>query len=94
MALWLCSFYLSILFFFSLDNYDVDERINKDMCDYITLRIHESTLLKKNIIQSISRYSDDNPHTRFQKHLVGCAKGSFLYVKLIIELIDLDLDRK
>jgi hypothetical protein len=53
--------------------------MNKDVYDYITLRINESTLLKKNIMQSMIPYSDDNPHTRFHKHLVGVRKeASFM----------------
>ena len=31
--------------------------------------------------------SDENPQTRFQAHLVQLARGSFLFTRLILDLI-------
>jgi len=72
----------------SLDNSDVDERLNKDMCDYVTLRIQKSSLLRKNIMLSMNRNTEENKHNKFQNYLVQCAKGNFLYVKLTMDLIE------
>ncbi|XP_023349320.1 protein TANC2, partial [Eurytemora carolleeae] len=73
----------------SLDNYDVDERLQKDISDYIGMRISKSRNIQTNITPSkLSRMTDENPQTRFQNHLVSSAKGSFLFVKLLLDLIE------
>ena len=41
-----------LFFFYSLDNYDVDERLQKDIGDYISLRIHRSRSIQTNITPS------------------------------------------
>ena len=75
--------------YFSLDNYDVDERLQKDISDYIGMRISKSRNIQTNITPSkLSRMTDENPQTRFQNHLVSSAKGSFLFVKLLLDLIE------
>ena len=45
-------FILHICTFFSLDNYDVDERLQKDLADYISVRINRSRAIQTNITPS------------------------------------------
>ena len=50
----------------SLDKTDVDERLNKDMSDYLTLRINKSPALLGNITptSSVMKYQENSPQNR------------------------------
>jgi hypothetical protein len=67
---------------YSLDNTEADERLNKDLSDYIACRMKVtaetqlSNKMKKNIATKLTRY------------LVSKACGSFLYVKQILDFIE------
>lgn len=74
---------------FSLDKTDVDERLNKDMTDYIMLRISRSPTIQTNITPTMMNKVDANPpETRFTHFMVQASKGCFLYTKMILDLIE------
>lgn len=69
----------------------MDERLQKDLGDYISTRITRSPSIQTNITPSkLSRMSggEESPAARFQAHLVGAARGSFLYVQLVLDLVE------
>lgn len=70
----------------SLDKTDVDERLNKDMSDYLNLRINRSPALLSNITPNVKLM--DSPQARFINFMLGVSQGSFLYVKMVLDLIE------
>ncbi len=93
--------YLCFCCIFSLDKSSVDERVRKDMTDYIGLRINGSTSLMANVTptsngrvgnssnsSSNSNNISDGPQERFLQHLTDLCKGNFLHAKLTLELIE------
>eukprot|EP00095_Tigriopus_kingsejongensis_P002147 maker-scaffold583_size130250-snap-gene-0.13 protein:Tk02147 transcript:maker-scaffold583_size130250-snap-gene-0.13-mRNA-1 annotation:"protein tanc2 isoform x3" len=71
----------------SLDKTDVDERLNKDMTDYISLRVTRSLSIQTNITP-ISVRLEGTPQERITMFLVQVAHGCFLYVRMILDLIE------
>ena len=71
----------------SLDKTDVDERLNKDMSDYLNLRIHRSPAILGNITP-ISSKSEGNPQSRFTSFMLQASHGCFLYTKMVLDLIE------
>ena len=77
----------------SLDKTDVDERLNKDMSDYLTLRINKSPALLGNITPTSSssvmmKYQENSPQIRFTHFMLQASHGCFLYVKMVLDLIE------
>jgi len=70
----------------SLDKTDVDERLNKDMSDYVALRINRSRELSVNITPTVK--VDGSPQARITHHLTMAARGCFLYVKMALDLLE------
>ena len=71
---------------FSLDNTDLDERLNKDLCDYISSRVNSSSHISTNIWHK--KMSDTAMMEKLNHFLIIKAKGCFLYVKLILDFIE------
>lgn len=67
----------------SLDNWGSNENLQKDILDYITFRINHSPSIQKNI-----NAAKDNGQTKFVQHLTGLTKGSLLFAKLSLDLIE------
>jgi len=65
-----------------LDNIATDERLNKDLSDYIDNRLKENPQM----IQNKSKMTK-NLTTKLTSHLVSKANGCFLYVKLILDFM-------
>ena len=76
----------------SLDKTDVDERLNKDMQDYVLYRINKSPVIQQNIKPTTTKTespSSTSPVARFTNFMVGtAARGSFLYAKMTLDLIE------
>ena len=72
----------------SLDKTDVDERLNKDMTDYISLRISRSPAIRTNITPNSVKFVEGSPQERITSYLVQVAHGSFLYVKMVLDLLE------
>ena len=71
----------------SLDKTDVDERLNKDMSDYLTLRINKSPAILGNITPTSVKY-ENSPQCRFTNFMLQVSHGCFLYVKMVLDLIE------
>jgi len=69
-----------------LDNTDLDERLNKDLCDYISSRVNSSSHISTNIWHK--KMSDTAMLEKLNHFLIIKAKGCFLYVKLILDFIE------
>ena len=70
---------------------DVDERLAKDMTDYISHRVRRSAPLQANITPSSGQKPDLNsttPESRITQFLVSSAGGCFLYVKMTLDLLE------
>ena len=67
----------------------MDERVTKDLSDYVALRLAESQSIVTNITPTARKVTEDGAQSaRFQKYLVDTAKGCFLFVKLTLDLIE------
>lgn len=71
----------------SLDNWCTNESLQKDMSDYITFRINHSPNIQNNISSSAGKDNSIGQH-KFIQFLLGLTKGSFLYAKLVLDLIE------
>ena len=71
----------------SLDKSNVDERVKKDIADYIDLRIDNSDKLLANITPLCGRY-EGTPKSRFTAHFKTLANGNFLFAKLTLDLLE------
>ena len=72
----------------SLDKTDVDERLNKDMSDYLNLRINRSPAILANISPNITKMdSGQQPQARFVNFMLQESQGCFLYSKMTLDLI-------
>lgn len=67
----------------SLDSWTNNESLQKDISDYITFRINHSPSIQKNISGG-----SDSGHAKFTQYLHGVSKGSFLFAKLSMDLIE------
>lgn len=67
----------------SLDTWNSNENLQKDMLDYITFRIRHSPSIQKNISPS-----KDSCQVKFIQYLLGLSKGSLLFAKLSLDLIE------
>lgn len=68
----------------SLDGWNTNENLQKDIVDYITFRINHSPSIQKNISAS----KESGSQTKFIQYLVGLSKGSLLFTKLSLDLIE------
>ena len=67
----------------------MDERVTKDLSDYVALRMAESQSIVTNITPTARKVTEEGAQSaRFQKYLVDTAKGCFLFVKLTLDLIE------
>lgn len=77
---------------FSLDKINSNENLNKDILDYITLRISSSTPIHSNVSSSVTGKlegpSSSASATRFSHHLLSLCKGSILFAKLTLDLLE------
>ncbi len=72
---------------FSLDKTDVDERLNKDMADYLGLRINQSPHILANITPTSVKI-EGSPQSRFVYFMLQASHGCFLFAKMILDLIE------
>ena len=74
----------------SLDKTDVDERLNKDMSDYLNLRINRSPAILGNITPTSVKIPTENgtSQQRFVHFMIQESQGCFLYSKMVLDLIE------
>lgn len=68
----------------SLDGWSTNENLQKDIVDYISFRVNHSPSIQKNI--SASRESGSQ--AKFVQYLLGLCRGSLLFAKLSLDLIE------
>lgn len=71
----------------NLDKCSLDERIKKDLMDYIQYRVETSQSIQVNITP-VTKFFDGSPLERFIIHLTETSFGSFLFAKLVLDLIE------
>uniref|UniRef100_T1IZI4 RING-type domain-containing protein n=1 Tax=Strigamia maritima TaxID=126957 RepID=T1IZI4_STRMM len=70
----------------SLDRVSTNEFLQRDLHDYITVRITTSPTIPNNI--AINGKMDSALQTRFTSHLLHQSRGSFLYLRLTLDLVE------
>lgn len=68
----------------SLDGWNTNENLQKDILDYITFRINHSQSIQKNI----NANKDAGGQAKFVQYLLGLCRGSLLFAKLSLDLIE------
>ncbi|XP_053671068.1 protein TANC2 [Anopheles nili] len=71
----------------SLDSWATNESLQKDLLEYITFRINQSQSIQHNVAGG-REITNTSAHFKFAQHLLALAKGSFLFVKLTLDLIE------
>ncbi|XP_015179391.1 PREDICTED: protein TANC2 isoform X2 [Polistes dominula] len=78
----------------SLDKISNDvagNNVTKDLSDYISYRLAQSPAIQTNVTASVNGKTESSSsanQTRFASHLLSLAKGSFLFAKLTLDLIE------
>ncbi|XP_055907983.1 protein TANC2 isoform X2 [Eupeodes corollae] len=70
----------------TLDSWASNDLLQKDMLDYVTFRVNHSAEIQNNIAGTIKEHNSGQ--LKFIGHLQALTKGSFLYAKLILDLIE------
>ncbi|XP_013066522.2 uncharacterized protein LOC106054975 isoform X1 [Biomphalaria glabrata] len=65
---------------------DQSENVSKDIVDYVDYRVSKSSAIRNNI--AINSRLDKEIQSKFSAHIQSMSKGSFLYAKLILDLIE------
>ncbi|XP_046487873.1 protein TANC2 isoform X1 [Neodiprion pinetum] len=71
----------------SLDKSSSDVKNNmvtRDLADYVSYRLNQSLTIQANVTASVSGANQ----TRFASHLLALSRGSFLFAKLTLDLIE------
>uniref|UniRef100_A0A669AXN7 Tetratricopeptide repeat, ankyrin repeat and coiled-coil containing 2 n=1 Tax=Oreochromis niloticus TaxID=8128 RepID=A0A669AXN7_ORENI len=71
----------------SLDQMDENSAIDQDLQGYLMQRIHSSTEIQSNVSLSNGRL-DNTALSKLISHLKSLSRGSYLYLKLILDLIE------
>ncbi|XP_049533516.1 protein TANC2 isoform X2 [Anopheles darlingi] len=71
----------------SLDAWTSNESLQKDILEYITFRINQSQSIQHNVAGG-REIVNTSAHFKFAQHLLGLTKGSFLFAKLTLDLIE------
>uniref|UniRef100_A0A182M6Z2 Orc1-like AAA ATPase domain-containing protein n=1 Tax=Anopheles culicifacies TaxID=139723 RepID=A0A182M6Z2_9DIPT len=71
----------------NLDNWTTNELLQKDILEYITYRINQSQSIQHNVAGG-KEIVNTSVHFKFAQHLLALSKGSFLFAKLTLDLIE------
>lgn len=71
----------------SLDNITENDTLCKDIQDYISFRLNNSTEIRRNVTVNTGKIAEASP-ARFNNYLTTLCKGSFLFVKLTLDMIE------
>ena len=76
----------------NLDKCILDERIKKDLVDYVQYRVQTSHSVQVNITPITPQFNkflpEPSPQDRFVLYLTETSGGSFLFAKLVLDLIE------
>ncbi|XP_060798440.1 protein TANC2 isoform X2 [Neoarius graeffei] len=70
----------------SLDHLDESDAIDSDLQGYILHRLHSSQEIQNNV--ALNGKLDNAAFTKLSAHLKGLSRGSYLYLKLTLDLIE------
>uniref|UniRef100_A0A182NCZ4 Protein TANC2 n=1 Tax=Anopheles dirus TaxID=7168 RepID=A0A182NCZ4_9DIPT len=71
----------------SLDSWSTNEMLQKDILEYVTFRINQSQSIQHNVAGG-KEIVNTSAHFKFAQHLLALSKGSFLFAKLTLDLIE------
>ena len=81
--------YLSLFSVFSLDKVSSNENLQKDLLDYISFRLNNSPSIQSNVASTSGKLDgSSSSQFRFSQHLLGLSRGSFLFAKLTLDLLE------
>jgi len=69
----------------------ISNSIAKDLSDYVGYRLAQSPSIQSNVTASVNGKAESScsaNQTRFSSHLLALARGSFLFAKLTLDLIE------
>ncbi|XP_018398120.1 PREDICTED: protein TANC2 [Cyphomyrmex costatus] len=72
-------------------NDTISNSIAKDLSDYVGYRLAQSPSIQSNVTASVNGKAESScsaNQTRFSSHLLALARGSFLFAKLTLDLIE------
>ncbi|XP_049811721.1 protein TANC2 isoform X1 [Schistocerca nitens] len=75
----------------SLDKVDRNENLQKDLLDYINFRLSNSPSIQSNVASTSGKLdggSVGGSQFRFAQHLLSLSRGSFLFAKLTLDLLE------
>lgn len=58
--------------------------VTRDLADYVSYRLNQSPTIQANVTASVSGANQ----ARFASHLLALSRGSFLFAKLTLDLIE------
>lgn len=74
-----------------ITNDAIGNSIAKDLSDYVGYRLAQSPSIQSNVTASVNGKAESScsaNQTRFSSHLLALARGSFLFAKLTLDLIE------
>ncbi|XP_043247903.1 protein TANC2 [Colletes gigas] len=74
-----------------MSNDTTGSNVSKDLSDYIGYRLAQSPAIQTNVTASVNGKAESScsaNQTRFASHLLSLARGSFLFAKLTLDLIE------
>ncbi|XP_021931745.1 protein TANC2 isoform X1 [Zootermopsis nevadensis] len=73
----------------SLDKVSSNENLQKDLLDYINFRLNNSPSIQSNVASTSGKLDGgSSSQFRFSQHLLGLSRGSFLFAKLTLDLLE------
>lgn len=73
----------------SIDYYQCHDNVHKDMYDYINARLQTNPSIQNNMKFAIGKSEGvNNAIFKFSQYLMQLSQGSFLFIKLILDLIE------
>ncbi|XP_018334493.1 protein TANC2 isoform X3 [Agrilus planipennis] len=74
----------------SFDNVESSEHLQKDLLDYINFRLCNSPSIQNNVISTTAEKQESRNicQHKFSQHLLQLSRGSFLFAKLTLDLLE------
>lgn len=73
----------------SLDEFQGNDNVQKDMLEYIHLRLQSNTSIQSNVRSALGKQEGNTSSIfKFSNYVLQLAQGSFLFIKLILDLIE------
>ena len=82
---------ISLSLFSSLDDSGFDERIRKDVMDFVSNRMAIAQRSGKSIVSTTAWKYEEDPQTAVANYLAQMSRGSFLFCKMVLDLLEREL---